>query len=159
MSAPPNRHGLRAAGTLCRASESTHSAFLILFIAYRGAPTPTIRLCVAEPRQERYTAPQRCGFSLDFILFGRFEDSASKIIKFYLVSNENYAIIPSMTEPYIVRQTVIINDDYIRKNRRAEDGHIILKFAQAIHDKNQIILYNNIINKNITLATSAEIKE
>lgn len=96
---------------------------------------------------------------MDFILFGRFEDSASKIIKFYLFSNEIYAIIPSMTKPDVIRQTVIINDDYVRKNRRAEDGHIILKFAQAIHDKNQIILYNNIINKNITLATSAEIKE
>ena len=30
--------------------------FLILFIAYRGAPTPT----------KRYTALQKCGFSLDF---------------------------------------------------------------------------------------------
>lgn len=64
-----------------------------------------------------------------------------------------------MTKPDIIRQTIIINDDYIRKNRRVEDGHIILRFAQAIHDKNQIVLYENVINNTITLATSAEIEE
>lgn len=65
----------------------------------------------------------------------------------------------TIKKPDIIRQTIIINDDYIRKNRRVEDDHIILRFAQAIHDKNQIVLYKNVIDKTITLATSAEIED
>lgn len=75
-----------------------------------------------------------------------------------MVSNENYAIIPSMTEPYIVRQTVLINDDYVRKNRR-NDGKIALRLGYADVRNKRIILNKFVIDENITLLNDAEIED
>jgi hypothetical protein len=62
----------------------------------------------------------------------------------------------TVNKPDIIRQTVIINDDYIRKNRRA-DGVIGLVLGYA-SDKNKILLNEYVFDKNITLLNQSEIE-
>lgn len=59
-------------------------------------------------------------------------------------------------KPDIIRQTIVINDDYIRKNRRA-DGVIGLALGYA-SDKNKILLNEYVFDKNITLLNQSEIE-
>lgn len=58
----------------------------------------------------------------------------------------------------IVRQTVIINDDYVRKNRRS-DGKIAINYGFADGKNKRIILNKFVIDKNITLLNNAEIED
>ena len=62
----------------------------------------------------------------------------------------------TVNKPDIIRQTIVINDDYIRKNRRA-DGVIGLVLGYA-SDKNKILLNEYVFDKNITLLNQSEIE-
>ena len=62
----------------------------------------------------------------------------------------------TVNKPDIIRQTIVINDDYIRKNRRA-DGVIGLALGYA-SDKNKILLNEYVFDKNITLLNQSEIE-
>ena len=63
----------------------------------------------------------------------------------------------TVDKPDVIRQTIIINDDYVRQNRRA-DGKISLIWGHANSDKKSIIIYNYVIDKNITLLNSVRIE-
>ena len=63
-----------------------------------------------------------------------------------------------MKKPDIIRQTVVINDDYVRKNRRS-DGKIALILGYADSKNKRIILNEYVIDKNITLLNDAEIED
>lgn len=65
--------------------------------------------------------------------------------------------INHMKKPEVVRQTVIINDDYVRKNRRG-DGKVSLILGGATRG-NKILLYDYVIDKNITLMDAPEIED
>lgn len=62
----------------------------------------------------------------------------------------------TVNKPDIIRQTIVINDDYIRKNRRS-DGVIGLALGYA-SDKNKILLNEYVFDKNITLLNQSEIE-
>jgi hypothetical protein len=63
----------------------------------------------------------------------------------------------TVDKPDIIRKTIVINDDYVRQNRRA-DGKISLIWGHANSDKKSIIIYNYVIDKNITLLNSVRIE-
>lgn len=59
-------------------------------------------------------------------------------------------------KPDIIRKTIVINDDYVRQN--CNDGKISLIWGHANSDKKSIIIYNYVIDKNITLLNSVRIE-
>ncbi|MBR0212662.1 MAG: hypothetical protein IJQ55_03585 [Alphaproteobacteria bacterium] len=64
----------------------------------------------------------------------------------------------TVKQPDIIRQTIIINDDYIRKNRRS-DGKPALHIGYADHKNKRIILNTFVLDKNITLLNSTELAD
>ena len=64
----------------------------------------------------------------------------------------------TVKKPDIIRRMIIINDDYIRKNRRS-DGKINLPLGAANTKNNQIILNKFALDKNATLLTDADIQD
>lgn len=64
----------------------------------------------------------------------------------------------TINKPDIIRQTIIINDDYIRENRRA-DGKVNLYLGYADEKNKRIILNKFVIDKNATLLTDSDIKD
>lgn len=63
----------------------------------------------------------------------------------------------TVRQPDILRQTIIINDDYVRKYCHS-DGRVLLNFGSADTNHKRIIVNNFIIDKNITLLNSTEIE-
>lgn len=64
----------------------------------------------------------------------------------------------TIKRPDIIRQTIVINDDYVRKNRRS-DGKVSLHLGYADSENKRIILNNFVIDKNITLLDFVEIED
>lgn len=64
----------------------------------------------------------------------------------------------TVDKPDVIRQTIIINDDYVRQNRRA-DGKVILRLGYADNANKRIILNKFVIDKNVTLLTDSDIKD
>lgn len=63
-----------------------------------------------------------------------------------------------INKPDIIKQSIVINDDYIRKNRRA-DGKIGLSLGYADTNNKRIIINNFNIDKNATLLSDADIED
>ena len=59
-------------------------------------------------------------------------------------------------KPDIIRKTIVINDDYVRQNRRV-DGKVILTMGLADNNNKRIIINNFVIDKNATLLTESDI--
>ena len=64
----------------------------------------------------------------------------------------------TVDKPDIIRKTIVINDDYVRQNRRA-DGKVILRLGYADNANKRIILNKFVIDKNVTLLTDSDIKD
>ena len=64
----------------------------------------------------------------------------------------------TVNKPDIIRQTIVINDDYIRKNRRA-DGVIGLTLGYADNKNNRIIVNKFVIDKNAKLLSQSDIAD
>jgi hypothetical protein len=58
----------------------------------------------------------------------------------------------------IIRQTIIINDDYIRKNRRV-DGVIALRMGYADIENKRIFINNFVVDKNVKLLSQSNIAD
>lgn len=62
----------------------------------------------------------------------------------------------TVDKPDIIRKTIVINDDYVRQNRRV-DGKVILTMGLADNNNKRIIINNFVIDKNATLLTESDI--
>ena len=64
----------------------------------------------------------------------------------------------TVNKPDIIRQTVIINDDYIRKNRRA-DGTVGTVLGYADNLNRRVIVNKYVFDKNITVISPDEVQK
>ena len=64
----------------------------------------------------------------------------------------------TINKPDIITQAIIINDDYIRKNRRA-DGSLEVKFGSANNDAKRILINRYVIDDNITMIPPDKVQE
>ena len=64
----------------------------------------------------------------------------------------------TVNKPDIIRQTIVINDDYIRKNRRS-DGTVGLTLGYADNKNNRIIVNKFVIDKNAKLLSQSDIAD
>jgi hypothetical protein len=64
----------------------------------------------------------------------------------------------TITKPDIIRQTIIINDDYVRKNRRV-DGVIALRMGYADIENKRIFINNFVVDKNVKLLSQSNIAD
>jgi hypothetical protein len=64
----------------------------------------------------------------------------------------------TITKPDIIRQTIVINDDYVRKNRRS-DGTVRLTLGYADKKNNRIIVNKFVIDKNAKLLSQSDIAD
>ena len=67
-------------------------------------------------------------------------------------------IMGTITKPDIIRQTIVINDDYVRKNRRS-DGAVGLTLGYADNKNNRIIVNKFVIDKNAKLLFQSDIAD
>lgn len=68
------------------------------------------------------------------------------------------SIMRTVGKPDIIRKTIVINDDYVRQNRRA-DGKVNLQLGYADKSNKRIILNKFVIDKNVTLLTDSDITD
>ncbi|MBR3782525.1 MAG: hemophore-related protein [Alphaproteobacteria bacterium] len=71
---------------------------------------------------------------------------------------DNLSIMGTINKPDIITQTIIINDDYIRKNRLA-DGSLEVKFGSADIDAKRILINRYVIDDNITMISPDKVQE
>lgn len=64
----------------------------------------------------------------------------------------------TVNKPDIVRQTIIINDDYVKKNRRA-DGKVGLVLGRADKDNKRVFVNDFVIDDKLSILTGAEIED
>lgn len=64
----------------------------------------------------------------------------------------------TVNKPDIVKQTIVINDDYVRKNRRA-DGKIGLAMGYADIENKRIFINNFVVDKNVKLLSQSNIAD
>ena len=64
----------------------------------------------------------------------------------------------TITKPDIIRQTIIINDDYVRKNRRV-DGVIALRMGYADIENKRIFINSFVVDKNAKLLSQSDIAD
>ena len=64
----------------------------------------------------------------------------------------------TVAKPDVIRQTIIINDDYVRKNRRV-DGVIGLRMGYADIENKRIFINKFVVDKNAKLLSSSDIAD
>ena len=64
----------------------------------------------------------------------------------------------TVDKPDIVRHTIIINDDYVKKNRRA-DGKVGLVLGRADKDNKRVFVNEFVIDDKLSILTGVEIED